>query len=106
MAVATEECHSRGGVALDPDLVQRWIERRDDVSALESAVRAGLTVDTIEVAARWTVLPALYRDVIDAVRAVDGTLLAAPHQSHSYPDGACLYFTFAGKPASDGAFGA
>ena len=21
------------------------------------------------------------------------------HQSHSYPDGACLYFTFAGQPA-------
>ena len=25
-------------------------------------------------------------------------MVASAHQSHSYPDGACLYFTFAGKP--------
>jgi alkyldihydroxyacetonephosphate synthase len=105
MGVATEEC-SRSGHVLDADLVQRWIDRRLDISALESAVRAGLTVDTIEVAARWSALPALYRDVIDGVRAVDGTLVVSAHQSHAYADGACLYFTFAGKPAADGAFGA
>ncbi|MDQ6617912.1 MAG: FAD-binding oxidoreductase [Actinomycetota bacterium] len=106
MAVAGEECACRGGRPLDPGLVQTWLDRRDDISALEAAVRAGLTVDTIEVAARWTVLPALHREVIEAVSAVDGTLIATAHQSHAYPDGGCLYFTFAGRPPSRGAAGA
>ena len=30
-----------------------------------------------------------------------GAMVASVHQSHAYLDGACLYFTFAGKP--DGA---
>ena len=30
-----------------------------------------------------------------------GTLTASAHQSHSYPDGACIYFTFAGQPARE-----
>ena len=28
--------------------------------------------------------------------------MASAHQSHAYPDGACLYFTFAGQPARTG----
>jgi alkyldihydroxyacetonephosphate synthase len=68
---------------------------------LENAVRAGLIVDTIEVAARWTALPMLYLEAIDAVRAVEGTLLASAHQSHAYRDGGCLYFSFAGQPATN-----
>ena len=30
-------------------------------------------------------------------QVVPGTLAASAHQSHSYLDGGCLYFTFAGK---------
>ncbi len=38
-------------------------------------------------------------------KAVDGTLAASAHQSHSYVDGACLYFTFGGRgPDGDGAW--
>ena len=36
-----------------------------------------------------------------AIRAVEHTLVASAHQSHSYTDGACLYFTFAGQPPED-----
>jgi alkyldihydroxyacetonephosphate synthase len=32
---------------------------------------------------------------------VEHTLVASAHQSHSYSDGACLYFTFAGRPPED-----
>jgi alkyldihydroxyacetonephosphate synthase len=56
-------------------------------------------VDTVEVAARWAALPLLYRSVLDALAGVEGTLVASSHQSHAYTDGACLYFTFAGRPA-------
>jgi alkyldihydroxyacetonephosphate synthase len=98
MAVVASECDP--AVVLDPALVQHWWERRQDVSALEAAVRAGLTVDTIEVAASWSVLPGLYRDVIAGVQAIEGTLIVSGHQSHTYPNGGCLYFTFAGLPGA------
>ena len=32
-----------------------------------------------------------------------GAVVASAHQSHSYLDGACLYFTFAGQPGGAGA---
>jgi alkyldihydroxyacetonephosphate synthase len=34
---------------------------------------------------------------VGALLAIDGTLAASAHQSHAYVDGACLYFTFAGR---------
>ena len=110
MAIVAEECGGPAGAAPTRSawmtgLVGRWLEHRNDVSALESVVRHGITVDTIEVAARWSALPAIYEGALGALQAIDGTLAASAHQSHAYPDGACLYFTFAGRPASDGAAG-
>jgi alkyldihydroxyacetonephosphate synthase len=101
MAVVADEC--RHADRLGDDLVGRWLTHRNDVSALESVIRRGITVDTIEVAARWSALPAMYSGVISALHEVDGTLVASAHQSHAYPDGACLYFTFAGQPAAGAA---
>jgi alkyldihydroxyacetonephosphate synthase len=63
-------------------------------------------VDTVEVAGRWSVLDSLYRAAVDALQAVEGTLVASAHQSHSYGDGACLYFTFAGRPPDGAVSGA
>jgi alkyldihydroxyacetonephosphate synthase len=39
--------------------------------------------------------------VIDALRALPDITVASVHQSHAYLDGACLYFTFAGRPEDD-----
>ncbi len=104
LAIVDDECG--GGAALDVGLVGRWLEHRNDVSALAPLWRAGIVVDTVEVSARWAVLPLLYRSVLDALGGVEGTLVASSHQSHAYTDGACLYFTFAGRPPSaDGAGG-
>jgi alkyldihydroxyacetonephosphate synthase len=97
MAVVADECTATGGVPDDPELVARWLEHRNDVSALESLTRAGIVVDTIEIAARWSSLPRIYDDVLASLSAIDGTLAATAHQSHAYTDGACLYFTFAGR---------
>ena len=99
MAVVADEC--REAAELDPALVARWLEHRNDVSALEALVGRGYVVDTMEVAARWRDLPGIYDAATAALRAVDGTLVASAHQSHSYLDGACLYFTFAGQPDAD-----
>ncbi len=98
MAVVDEECRAD---PLDPGLVERWLGHRNDVSALAPLWRAGIVVDTVEVAARWAALPGLYLAVLEALNSVEGTLAASSHQSHAYTDGACLYFTFAGRPPGD-----
>jgi alkyldihydroxyacetonephosphate synthase len=99
MELVVDECGK--AERLGDDLVERWLTHRNDVSALESVTRHGITVDTIEIAARWSALSAIYEDVISALSQIDGTLVASAHQSHAYRDGACLYFTFAGRPAAE-----
>jgi len=96
LSIVDREC--AGAAVLDIAFVDRWLAHRNDVSALAPLWRSGVVVDTVEVSARWSVLPSLYRSVLDALAGVPGTLVASSHQSHAYTDGACLYFTFAGRP--------
>ena len=84
---------------LDEALVETWLGHRNDVSALEALISRGYVVDTMELTASWTSVPTLYPAVRDAIAAVPGVIASSAHLSHSYPDGACLYFTFAGQPA-------
>ena len=86
---------------LDVGLVDRWLAHRNDVSALAPLWRSGVVVDTVEVSARWSALSGLYDAVLGALAGLEGTLVASSHQSHAYTDGACLYFTFAGRPPAD-----
>ena len=102
MAVVEEECGTRA-TRLGTDLVERWLEHRNDVSALAPLWRGGIVVDTAEVSGPWAALPALFDDVVSGLTALDGTLVASAHQSHAYTDGACLYFTFAGRGSADDA---
>ncbi|MGA2519872.1 MAG: FAD-binding oxidoreductase [Acidimicrobiales bacterium] len=97
LAVVDAECAAAGAQPLDLGLVERWMGHRNDVSALAPLYRAGVVVDTIEISARWSVLPTIYEACTAALHDVEGTLVASAHQSHSYVDGACLYFTFAGR---------
>jgi alkyldihydroxyacetonephosphate synthase len=101
MAVVDEEC-ARDGRTLDAEIAGRWLAHRNELPSLESLVRAGIVVETVEIAGTWKALPAIYRDATEALRAVDGTITASAHQSHAYTDGACLYFTFAGRPPGAG----
>jgi alkyldihydroxyacetonephosphate synthase len=100
LAIVDAECG--GADALDVGLVGRWLEHRNDVSALAPLWRSGIVVDTVEVSARWAALPHLYQSVLDTVGGMEGTLMVSSHQSHAYTDGACLYFTFAGRAPSTG----
>jgi alkyldihydroxyacetonephosphate synthase len=102
MKVCDEECAAASTERLDDALVARWLHERNDTSALGPLWKANIVVDTIEVAGRWSVLGALAHDVVTTLHAVEGTLAASVHQSHAYPDGACLYFTFAGRAPQDG----
>jgi alkyldihydroxyacetonephosphate synthase len=99
--VVLEESLNGGAELLDDELVGRWLEHRNDVSALEALISRGYVVDTMEVAGLWRALPRIYEETLAAIAGVDGTLAASAHQSHAYPDGACLYFTFAAQPEPD-----
>ena len=101
MEAVDAECRGSGGEQMDARLVERWMQHRNDVSALAPLYGGGIVVDTMEVAGPWAVLPSLYRRCVEALQAVAGTLAASAHQSHAYPDGACLYFTFAGRRPDD-----
>ena len=96
MRVVTEEC--AGAAPLDAELAGHWLEHRNEVPSLQSLAAAGIVADTIEVAASWRALPDLYADAVAAVAALPPTLAVSGHQSHAYPDGACLYFSFGGRP--------
>jgi alkyldihydroxyacetonephosphate synthase len=96
MTVVAEECAD--AQALDAALLDDWLGHRNDTSALQEAYRKDIVVDTTEIAARWSALPAIYDEGVAALKAVNGMWVASAHQSHSYTDGACVYFTWAGQP--------
>jgi alkyldihydroxyacetonephosphate synthase len=78
---------------------RKWLQHRYSVSYRQAPVfAAGAWVDTMEVAAPWSKLAALY----DGVRRAMGKhVFVMAHFSHAYPDGCCIYFSFAGS-ARDG----
>jgi alkyldihydroxyacetonephosphate synthase len=77
---------------------QKWLLHRYSVSYRQAPVfAAGLFSDTMEVAAPWSKLRALYDGVR---RALGAHVFVMAHLSHAYPDGCCIYFSFAGTAAS------
>jgi alkyldihydroxyacetonephosphate synthase len=80
---------------------ERWKQHRFDLSAerMKSFLQpAGAYLDTIELAAPWTVLPDLHKRVKSAI-AIGG--LALCHFSHAYEQGCCAYFSFGGSGATE-----
>lgn len=102
MRVAAAECAAGDATPAGEAPVADWFEHRDDVSLLAPLIKAGLVVDTMEVAASWPTLERVYGAVRDAVTAVPGALGCTAHLSHAYPDGAGLYFTLLGRPEATG----
>ncbi len=101
MAVVHRNAIALGARIEDTTLVERWLEHRNDTSGLQAVTRKGYVVDTMEVAGSWSALDRVYADVRAAITSVDGARSASAHLSHSYLDGACLYFTFAGDKGRD-----
>ena len=101
MSVVTAECTTAGAARLEDGLVERWFSHRNEVSALEEYISKGFVVDTLEVSAPWSALDRIYTETVRAMSEVPGSILVSAHQSHSYPTGACLYFTFGGMVDAD-----
>jgi len=96
MSVVEQECSA--ATPLPVELVEKWMHHRNDTSALQALTHKGFVVDTLEIAAPWAALAEIFREVPLAMLAVSHARAATCHLSHSYLDGACLYFTFAATP--------
>jgi alkyldihydroxyacetonephosphate synthase len=99
--IVDEECAAAQAASADLGFVEQWLGHRNDVSALEALISRGLVVDTMEIAGSWRALPEIYTHTLDAIGGVAHTAAVSAHQSHSYLDGGCLYFTFAGRPPAE-----
>lgn len=82
---------------------RRWYEERFRFPYLrDSLLDHGLLADTVETAAPWSKLLAVYDAARGALErslwSAGGAGLVLCHVSHAYHDGASLYFTFLGRP--------
>ncbi|WP_394839998.1 FAD-binding oxidoreductase [Pendulispora rubella] len=76
---------------------RRWMAHRYSISYRQApTIASGLFLDTMEVCATWSRLGALYHGVR---RALGESVFVMAHLSHAYPDGCCIYFSFAGSAA-------
>jgi alkyldihydroxyacetonephosphate synthase len=91
-------CRDVGARPVGPQPVESWLHHRNAVPGFEVFLKQGMIVDTIEVAATWDRIERLYVDVLAAMRAVPGLIVASGHSSHSYAIGTNIYFTFAARP--------
>jgi alkyldihydroxyacetonephosphate synthase len=101
MSIVEHEAIEAGAEPMPTSLVDTWMGHRNDTSALQGLTRKGFVVDTMEIAAPWSRLDTLFDEVRTAMMAVPHARAATCHLSHSYSDGACLYFTFAATPPPD-----
>jgi alkyldihydroxyacetonephosphate synthase len=96
LARAEELVRGAGGTSLGEGIARHWFERRYAVSyRQQEAFHSGAFSDTLEVAAPWSRLSALYRGVHTAL---ERHALVMAHMSHAYPDGCSIYFTFVARP--------
>ncbi len=90
---ATQICARAAARSLGERPARRWLAHRYGVSFRQSSsFRLDAFTDTMEVAAPWSKLEAVYNGVR---RALSEHALVMAHLSHAYPDGCGLYFTFA-----------
>ncbi|MFM9226180.1 MAG: FAD-binding oxidoreductase, partial [Actinomycetota bacterium] len=101
MSTVHDAAMACGAVTADVELVERWMHHRNDTSGLQALTRKGYVIDTMEVTAPWSRLDAIDEQVKTAMLSVPQARSASCHLSHSYIDGACLYFTFAATPAAE-----
>ena len=86
------------GISSGKAPVDIWLQKRFDIGLAPVLMQYGGIVDTIEVSALFKDAAWLYRDMVAAMKAVEGALEVSGHYSHFYQEGACLYVTFAGIP--------
>ena len=97
--IAARLWRAAGGFALGRAGWRRWrADRFRHPYLRDELLSAGWGVDTLETAAPWSALEAVYAGVREALQRAAATLgmrvVVGCHLSHAYRDGASLYFTF------------
>lgn len=100
-----------GAISAGKSVGERWREGRFHGPYLRDPMMdRGVGVDTLETAARWSKIDALYTAVRTALETTmretaprpDAKGIVTCHISHAYRDGASLYFTYIFPRALDG----
>ncbi len=90
------------GTALDPSMVDRWLEKRFNFKEqIDSVRKMGYTLETIEVACMWSRVFETYSDAAGTLSEVKGVAGVGAHVSHLYDQGACVYFTLLLEPRKE-----
>jgi len=102
---AIAACKRNGAFMIGSEVGKAWLEERFELPYLRDVLLDHcVLVDTLETATTWDKLEALHGAVKESIEsAIAGmgvTGLAFAHVSHSYPDGASLYFTFVAPQVS------
>ncbi len=79
----------------DPVVCEEWLARRNHVPNWQELFEQTIIADTVEVAAKWTDIGAVYEETVASLKQVPGVVNASAHSSHVYQTGINLYFTFA-----------
>lgn len=99
MALAIARRH--GAIIADNEPYRHWKKNRFFVYSQVWQAK-GYYNDTIEIAARWSVLPSLYEAIRAKVKEIYPSTYFGAHWSHIYPEGACQYMTMRLPPMPSG----
>jgi len=104
-ALVEAEAHAVGALAAEmgasaapAEVVEHWLEHRNNVPPWDSILERNMVADTVEVSAAWDAIGKVYGDAVARLKQIPGCLAASAHSSHVYRSGLNLYFTFAVLP--------
>ncbi|MBT5435864.1 MAG: FAD-binding oxidoreductase, partial [Rhodospirillaceae bacterium] len=89
---AMKICEAHGGKISDREPMTQWQAKRFE-SHSDAFVDAGGYYETIEVAAPWSTVGAMYEQMKAAVNERHPVVQLSAHWSHAYSDGSCMYLT-------------
>ena len=98
-AAAVAALAAKAGIPAAPvDIVEHWLDHRNNVPLWDAILERNIVADTVEVSAAWDAIGAVYEDAVASLKQMPGCLAASAHSSHVYRSGLNLYFTFAILP--------
>jgi alkyldihydroxyacetonephosphate synthase len=106
LRAALAVCKDNGAIDLGERVGEHWYRERFNLPYLRDLLLDhGVMIDTLETAISWRDLPQAYEQIKQAIiRGIENfhgrpRPLVFCHISHSYPDGASLYYTFLARQA-------
>ncbi len=101
--IIDEIAKANGAISAGEKPLDLWyVHRNDAADDYEKYGKSGILVDTIEIAADWSVIADIYEKTVDRVYyEVPEVLFFSGHSSHSYINGTNIYFQLGAFPSPD-----